>query len=70
MTLDTRTSATRTTPWPALIPVGSLAGRPAIPLARPVTLVGSRNTANLRIQSSTISKAHALILTGQRHFKH
>src|SRR5688572_4591754 len=62
MTLDTRSSAKRTLPWPALIPVGQLAGKPAIPLARPVTLVGSRHTANVRISSSTVSKAHALVI--------
>lgn len=62
MTLDTRKSSTRTLPWPALIPVGQLAGKPAIPLARPVTLVGSRHSANLRISSSTVSKAHVLVI--------
>ena len=62
MTLDTRSSAMRTLPWPAFIPVGQLAGKPAIPLARPVTLVGSRHTANVRINSSTVSKANALVI--------
>lgn len=53
------------TPWPALVPAADLAGRPPLPLARPITLVGSRHTANIRISSSTISKAHALILNSE-----
>src|SRR3954452_16731292 len=52
-----------TTPWPALLPMGALAGKPPVPIARPATLVGSRQTANLRLHSSTVSKAHALILS-------
>src|SRR3954470_21956192 len=55
---------TTATPWPALLPQGPLLGKPPIPLARPATLVGSRQTANLRLHSSTVSKAHALILSG------
>src|ERR1041385_664266 len=51
------------TPWPALLPQGALAGKPPIPLARPATLVGSRQTAHLRLHSSQVSKAHALILS-------
>ncbi|HEV8290657.1 MAG TPA: FHA domain-containing protein, partial [Tepidisphaeraceae bacterium] len=51
------------TPWPALLPMGALAGKPPIPIARPATLVGSRQTANLRLHSSQVSKAHALILS-------
>src|SRR5258706_1752002 len=51
------------TPWPALLPMGALAGRPPIPIARPATLVGSRTSANLRLHSSQVSKAHALILS-------
>src|SRR5215212_1590188 len=54
---------TTSTPWPALLPQGALAGKPPIPLARPATLVGSRQTAHLRLHSSTVSKAHALILS-------
>src|SRR5882672_1697865 len=51
------------TPWPALLPMGALAGKPPIPIARPATLVGSRQTAHLRLHSSQVSKAHALILS-------
>src|SRR5688572_24952631 len=58
-------SITTATQWPALLPTGALAGKPPIPLARPATLVGSRQTANLRLHSSTVSKAHALILTSE-----
>src|SRR5882762_4062532 len=54
---------TTATPWPALLPQGPLLGKPPIPLARPATLVGSRQTAHLRLHSSTVSKAHALILS-------
>src|SRR3954469_6779232 len=57
-------SKTTATPWPALLPMGALAGKPPVPIARPATLVGSRQTANLRLHSSTVSKAHALILSG------
>src|SRR3954469_8342067 len=56
-------SKTTATPWPALLPMGALAGKPPVPIARPATLVGSRQTANLRLHSSTVSKAHALILS-------
>jgi pSer/pThr/pTyr-binding forkhead associated (FHA) protein len=56
---------TTSTPWPALLPMGALAGKPPIPIARPATLVGSRQTANLRLHSSQVSKAHALILSSE-----
>src|SRR5438105_9362346 len=49
--------------WPALIPLGHHAGKPPIPLMRPVTLVGSRQNAHLHLQSRQISKAHALIIS-------
>jgi pSer/pThr/pTyr-binding forkhead associated (FHA) protein len=45
-----------------LFPAGELAGRPGIALALPVVLIGSRHTANIRISSSKLSKAHALIV--------
>lgn len=54
--------ATAPTPWPALIPLGHHAGKPPIPLTRPVTLVGSRHNAHLHLLSRSISKAHALII--------
>src|SRR5947209_6991030 len=50
-------------PWPALIPLGHHQGKPAIPLMRPVMLVGSRHNAHLHLLSRQISKAHALIIS-------
>src|SRR5947209_4567242 len=50
------------TPWPALIPLGHHEGKPAIPLMRPVTLIGSRHNAHLHLLSRQISKAHALLI--------
>src|SRR5687768_16343950 len=55
--IDVQTSAP-----PTLTPVGAYAGKPAIPLTRAVTLIGSRSSANVRLQSSQVSKAHALAL--------
>src|SRR4030081_2600497 len=49
--------------WPALIPLGHHAGKPPIPLMRPVTLIGSRQNAHLHLQSRQISKAHALLIS-------
>ena len=51
------------TPWPALIPLGHHAGKPPIPLMRPVTLIGSRHNAHLHLLSRQISKAHALLIS-------
>src|SRR4051812_25687603 len=47
---------------PALIPLGHHTGKPPIPLLRPVTLVGSRSNARIHLTSSSVSKAHALIV--------
>src|ERR1700742_2424250 len=47
---------------PALVPLGSHGENPPIPLARPVWVVGSRSNARLHLLSSTVSKAHALIV--------
>jgi len=52
-------------PWPALIPLGHHAGKPAISLAKTVMLVGSRSNAHLHLMSRHVSKAHALILSWQ-----
>jgi len=49
--------------WPALVPQGHHAGKPPIPLMRPVTLVGARQNAHLHLLSRQISKAHALIIS-------
>lgn len=48
--------------YPALVPMGHHAGKPPIPLSRPVMLVGSRASAHLHLISSTVSKAHALLI--------
>jgi pSer/pThr/pTyr-binding forkhead associated (FHA) protein len=46
-----------------LIPLGSHAGTPPIPIKRPTTLIGSRqDIVRLHLQSSTVSKAHAVIV--------
>jgi pSer/pThr/pTyr-binding forkhead associated (FHA) protein len=47
---------------PTLTPLGHYAGRPNIPISRTVTLVGSRHDARLHLHSSTVSKAHCLIV--------
>src|SRR6266581_1721441 len=47
---------------PVLIPMGAHAGRPPITLARPVFVIGSRRTARIHLLSSTVSKAHALLV--------
>jgi pSer/pThr/pTyr-binding forkhead associated (FHA) protein len=47
---------------PALLPLGHHTGKPPIPLHRPVTLIGSRSNARIHLTSSTVSKAHALVV--------
>src|SRR5687768_970673 len=47
---------------PALVPLGHHAGKPTIPISRPVTVIGSRSTARINLISSTVSKAHALLV--------
>src|SRR4051812_13697846 len=47
---------------PALIPLGHHAGKPPIPLFRPVTVIGSRSNARIHLTSSSVSKAHALVV--------
>src|SRR5437773_1256306 len=47
---------------PALIPMGQHACKPPIALNRPVFLVGSRENARIHLQSTTVSKAHALLV--------
>jgi pSer/pThr/pTyr-binding forkhead associated (FHA) protein len=43
--------------------MGHHEGKPAIPLMRPVTIVGSRQNAHLHLLSRQISKAHALLIS-------
>jgi len=51
-----------TTSGPALFPMGSHEGRPFIRLKRPVYMIGSRSNAPIHLKSSTVSKAHALLI--------
>lgn len=47
----------------ALIPLGSHAGSPPIPIKRPATLFGSRKDAvRIHLESSTVSKVHCVIV--------
>ena len=46
----------------ALVPLGSHAQKPSLPLTRLVTLAGSEDRCHLRLVSSTVSRQHALIL--------
>src|SRR5688500_8078770 len=47
---------------PTLVPTGHFAGKPALPISRSVTLIGSRKQARLQLISSTVSQSHALIV--------
>src|ERR1700710_36077 len=47
---------------PALVPEGSHAGKPAMPMGRVFTLVGARHRAHLHLLSRSVSKAHAIIV--------
>src|SRR6185369_915572 len=47
---------------PTLTPIGQFAGKPALPISRSVTLIGSRKQARLQLISSTVSQNHALIV--------
>ena len=42
--------------------MGHHEGKPGVPLTRPVTVIGSRSTARIHLISSTVSKAHALLV--------
>src|SRR3954454_16425744 len=54
------TAGSRTTP--VLVPQGDFAGKPDLPLDRPVTTCGSRHTCRLHLLSRSVSKAHALFV--------
>src|SRR4051794_5952458 len=47
---------------PVLVPQGEFAGKPDLPLDRPVTTVGSRHTCRIHLLSRSVSKAHALFV--------
>src|SRR2546421_4426324 len=54
---------TRPRPGPAmLIPMGAHAGRSPIALSKPFYVIGSRRSARIHLLSSTVSKAHALLI--------
>ncbi len=42
--------------------MGHHAGKPPVPLIRPATVIGSRSSARIHLISSTVSKAHALVV--------
>jgi pSer/pThr/pTyr-binding forkhead associated (FHA) protein len=48
----------------ALRPLGSHARSPAMPLSRPLTLVGSDPRCHLHLVSSTVSRQHVVIVSG------
>src|SRR5690606_25076719 len=48
--------------YPHLQPAGAHAAFGPIPLHRPITLIGSRKTARIHLNSSTVSRAHALLV--------
>lgn len=49
-------------PWPQLLPVGRLAGRPAFRFTRPLALVGRRRAAHVHLTAPEVSNAHAIML--------
>ncbi|WP_428936789.1 FHA domain-containing protein [Fontivita pretiosa] len=62
MAATSPTKPRRSVVGPALIPMGHHAGKPPIPLVRPVSVVGSRSSARIHLISSSVSKAHALLV--------
>ena len=46
----------------SLVPTGAYAHLPPIPLHRPITLIGSRRTARIHLNSTDVSRAHALLV--------
>src|SRR3954465_12134055 len=46
----------------ALVPSGAHQGKPALPLTRTFTLLGSRSRAHLHLVSSTVSKSHTAVI--------
>ena len=47
---------------PALVPHGAHAGKPALPLHRPLILIGSRQRAHVHLISNSVSRVHAVII--------
>ena len=46
----------------ALVPLGKHEGKPAIPLTRPVLVIGSRSSSRIHLNSSSVSQSHALLV--------
>src|SRR5687768_1304054 len=49
-------------PAPALVPHGAHAGKPALPLHRPLILIGARQRAHVHLLSNNVSRVHAVII--------
>src|SRR5438477_571499 len=49
---------------PALVPQAKHAGKPSMHLSRAATVIGSRHRAHLHLLSRTVSKSHAIVVTG------
>lgn len=47
----------------ALVPQGQHLGKPALPLTRAFTLIGSRHRAHLNLLSKSVSKSHAALIS-------
>src|SRR5689334_17872826 len=63
MAESSTSSATAAPAVPSLTPQGQHAGKPALPLGRPFTLIGSRHRAHLHLLSRSVSKSHAAIIS-------
>ena len=46
----------------SLVPVGAFAGKPAMPLTRPVIVVGSGKNSRVLFKSDTVSTTHSLLI--------
>jgi pSer/pThr/pTyr-binding forkhead associated (FHA) protein len=49
-------------PRPALVPAGRFDAQPPFYLDRPVTLIGSRHRAHIRLESEDVSRSHAVVV--------
>lgn len=52
----------------ALVPQGQHLGKPALPLTRAFTLIGSRHRAHLNLLSKSVSKSHAALISTNTGF--
>jgi pSer/pThr/pTyr-binding forkhead associated (FHA) protein len=59
------TSQPATDPRPALVPAGRFDAQPPFYLDRPVTLIGSRHRAHVRLESDEVSRSHAIVVNTQ-----